>query len=103
MLMPKKWLSSYSYQKVGARKALAISRLSFGGLMTIEDGKIVYCATAFDAVSDVIIRREDLDAMLIEKTIAEAKVEKTPISKPLMTPLCPYGVGCRKRIAKACA
>lgn len=81
VLMPKKWLSSYSYQKVGARKALAISRLSFAGLMTIEDGKIAHCATAFGAVSDVIIRREDIDAMLIGKTVEGAKAEKAAYLK----------------------
>ncbi|SBV94643.1 FAD binding domain in molybdopterin dehydrogenase [uncultured Eubacteriales bacterium] len=81
VLMPKKWLGSYCYQKVGARKALAISRLSFAGLMTVEDGKIAHCATAFGAVSDVIIRREDIDAMLIGKTVEEAKAEKAAYLK----------------------
>ncbi|MDR1194067.1 MAG: FAD binding domain-containing protein [Peptococcaceae bacterium] len=76
VLLPKKWLGSYYYQKIGARKALAISRLSFAGLLTIEDGKIAHCATAFGAVSDVIIRRADIDAMLIGKTPAEGKAAK---------------------------
>ena len=76
VLMPRKWLDSYYYQKIGARKSLAISRLSFAGLMTIENWKIAHCATAYGAVSDVILRREDIDAMLIGKTIAQAKAEK---------------------------
>ncbi len=74
--LPKKWLDSYYYHKVGARKALAISRLAFAGLMAVEGGKIAHCATAFGAVSDVIIRREDIDAMLIGKTLEEAKAAK---------------------------
>lgn len=74
--MPKKWLANYYYEKIGARKALAISRLSFAGLLTIEDDRIAHCATAFGAVADVIIRREDIDGMLIGKTLEEAKALK---------------------------
>ncbi len=89
VLMPKKWLGGYTYQKVGARKALAISRLSFAGLMTIENGTIAHCATAFGAVSDVIIRREDLDAMLVGKTVEEAKAEKAAYLKAFDTAIVP--------------
>ena len=73
ILMPKHGLGNYYYKKVGARNALAISRLSFAGILDVEDGRIKNCATAFGAVSDVIIRREDIDGMLIGKTIEEAK------------------------------
>ena len=66
-------LDNYYYQKVGARNALAISRVSFAGIMDIKDGKIENCATAFGAVSDVIIRLDAIDQMLAGKTIAEAK------------------------------
>jgi len=76
VLMPTQWLSHYYYEKIGARKALAISRLVFAGLLTIEDGVIKHCATAFGAVSEVIIRRADIDQMLIGKTVDEAKALK---------------------------
>jgi len=72
VIMPKKWLSDYYYEKVGARKALAISRLSFAGLLSVQEGKIAHCAAAFGAVSDVIIRREDIDSLMIGKTVREA-------------------------------
>jgi len=71
--LPTRWLGHYFYQKVGARKALAISRVAFAGLLTVENDIIRYCATAYGSVSDVIIRREDLDAMLIGKTVEQAK------------------------------
>lgn len=74
--LPKKWLNAYYYEKVGARKALAISRLSFAGLMTVENGVIAHCATAFGAVADTVIRREDIDQLLIGKTVAEASETK---------------------------
>lgn len=76
VLLPTKWINSYYYKKIGARKALAISRLSFAALMSIEDGVIAHCATAFGAVSDVVIRRDDIDALLIGKTIEQAKALK---------------------------
>ena len=66
----------YYYCKVGAREALTISRVSFAGQIDEKDGRIIRLATAFGAVSDVIIRREDIDAMLIGKTIEEAKASK---------------------------
>ena len=45
--------------------------------MCVENEVIKHCATAFGAVSDVIIRREDIDAMLIGKTVAQAKESKS--------------------------
>ena len=76
ILMNRIGLSNYYYKKVGARNALAISRVSFVAILNIEDGKIDNCMTAFGAVSDVIIRRSDIDAMFIGKTIKEAKAVK---------------------------
>lgn len=76
ILMNRTGLSNYYYKKVGARDALAISRVSFAAILNIEGDKIVNCMTAFGAVSDVIIRRADIDAMLTGKTIEEAKAVK---------------------------
>lgn len=76
ILMPKTGIDNYYYKKVGARNALAIARVSFAATLRVENQKISDCITAFGAVSDVIINREDIDAMLINKTIAEAKAVK---------------------------
>lgn len=76
ILMDRRGLNNYYYKKVGARNALAISRVSFAAILTVEKDRIVNCITAFGAVSDVIIRRPDIDAMLINKTIDEAKAVK---------------------------
>jgi len=73
VLMPKFGIDNYYYKKIGARNALAISRTSFAGILDVSDGFIKNCATAFGAVVDVIIRRSDIDEMLIGKTIDEAK------------------------------
>jgi len=73
ILTPRHGIDNYYYKKVGARNALAISRLSFAGIADIEDGRIKKIATAFGAVGDVIIRLEAIDQMLIGKTIEEAR------------------------------
>lgn len=73
IIMKKKGIDNYYFKKVGPRNALAISRVSFAGILDLEDNKIINCVTAFGAVSDVIFRRKDLDEMLIGKTIEEAK------------------------------
>lgn len=71
--MPLKNLRNYYYHKVGARGALAIARVSFAGLMRIEGGTIRHAATAFGAVAGTIIRRPDIDGILIGRTVEEAK------------------------------
>ena len=76
VLIPGNYTNRYYYRKVGAREALTISRISFAGVFDEKDGLITDIAVAFGAVSDVIIRRDDIDAMLIGKTIEEAKTLK---------------------------
>lgn len=73
ILMPKGGLDTYYHTKVGARGALAISRVSFAGIVDIQDDIIKNFATAFGAVSDVIIRPGDIDRMLIGKSTKEAQ------------------------------
>ena len=76
ILMPKTGIDNHYYKKVGARNALAISRVSFAAILRVENQRILDCRTAFGAVSDMIISREDIDGMLINKTIAEVKAVK---------------------------
>lgn len=73
VLIPKKYLENYYYKKIGARDALAISRMGFAALFHEENGVIKHIATAFGAVEPIIIRRPEIDEMLIGKTIIEAK------------------------------
>ena len=73
IIMRKTGLDNYYFTKVGPRNALAISRVSFAGIIDISNNKINNFSTAFGAVTDVILRREDIYNMLIGKTIEEAK------------------------------
>lgn len=76
ILIPKADLSNCYYKKIGARNALAISRVSFAGIFTMEGGRIARAACAFGAVSDVVLRFKDLEERLTGKTLDEAKLIK---------------------------
>jgi len=65
ILVPRTLPTYYTYHKIGARAALAISRLSFAGLWTVEDGIITACATAFGAIEQTVVRKPEIDQILI--------------------------------------
>jgi len=71
ILLPRDMPERYVYHKVGARAALAISRLSFAGLWSVEDGTITACATAFGAIDQVVVRNPEVDQILIGTRVAE--------------------------------
>ena len=71
ILLPRETPTQYVYHKIGARAALAISRLSFAGVWSVEDGKITACATAFGAIDQVVIRHPEVDAILVGTPVAE--------------------------------
>ncbi|MCR5661193.1 MAG: FAD binding domain-containing protein [bacterium] len=81
VLLPKTGLDNYYYEKVGGREALAISRVSFAGLIDIKDGRIASIAAAFGAVADTVLRYRDIEAMLTGKTIEEAKALRADFIK----------------------
>jgi len=83
VIMPRKGLDNYYYHKVGAREALAISRLSFAGILEMDGDRIKHFATAFGSVAEVILRPNEIDAMMIGKTIEEAKAIKEDYLKAM--------------------
>lgn len=76
ILLPKEGLDNYGYEKVGARNALAISRVSFAGILQMQENRIRHIAIAFGAVEDVVVRHKEIEKMLEGKTLAEAKALK---------------------------
>lgn len=73
ILLPKDADYEWYYEKVGARRALAISRISFAGLLRCDGDVITDFATAFGAVAGTVLRFPDVEAMVIGKTKAEVK------------------------------
>ena len=53
------------FEKVGGRKADAISKVSFTGAVNIKDGKVLDFRIAFGAVSATILRRKELERKFI--------------------------------------
>ena len=76
ILIPKKGIDDYYYQKIGGRNALAISRVSFAGILNKEDGKVTRFAAAFGAVADTVLRYREIEATLVGKSVEEAKSMK---------------------------
>jgi len=79
VLLPKKDWSNYYYEKVGARQALAISRLSFGGLVEIKNAKLVNFAVAFGAIDRTILRMPALEKRMMGLSVTEAKEQHKAI------------------------
>lgn len=81
ILLPKAGIDDYYYKKVGGRNALAISRVSFAGILSVENGTITRFSAGFGAVADTVLRYRDLETMLIGKTVAEAKAARADVLK----------------------
>ncbi len=79
ILLPKEGLDNYYYKKVGGRNALAISRVSFAGLIVIKENHIEKIAAAFGAVAGTVLRYRDLEDMLTGRTLEEARQMKPEI------------------------
>lgn len=77
ILLPRVGLDDYYYKKIGARAAMAISRVSFVALYGEEAGRITKMSIAFGAVSGVVLRFPEVEALMIGKTIEEAKNAKS--------------------------
>ena len=79
ILLPKTGLENYYYKKIGGRNALAISRVSFAGVIRMDGDKILDFVAGFGAVADTVLRFKELEARLIGKTCEEAKAIKTEV------------------------
>lgn len=77
--IPLEAFSNIMFEKVGGRKADAISKVSFTGAALIEKGIIKDFRIAFGAVSATILRNRKLEQRYIGKTVDELKQQKTKI------------------------
>lgn len=67
IIVPKTYFTGKTYfyhKKVGARRAEAISKLSFFGVSKIKDGKIESISAAFGAVGITVVKDETLEAKM---------------------------------------
>lgn len=73
ILLPRTGWENACFHKVGGRRAMAISHVTFAGVHEERDGRIASLAVAFGAVADRILRFRDAEAMLLGRTPAEAR------------------------------
>lgn len=67
------------YQKVGARNAQAISKLSFAGLLKVENDKIADIRIAFGSIGITVLRKMELEREIIGLTTKELAEKKREI------------------------
>lgn len=76
-----KSISKLSYEKVGARKSEAISKLSFIGMLKVDEDKIYEARIAFGSVGIKTIRRTEIESKMIGLTLEELNEKKDDFIK----------------------
>lgn len=69
-------LSKIYYEKVGARKSEAISKLSFIGILKTKDKRVVDVRIAFGSVNIKTVRRPEIENKMIGLTLREIDNKK---------------------------
>ncbi|MFT8347948.1 FAD binding domain-containing protein [Clostridium saccharoperbutylacetonicum] len=75
IIIPKAEFNKTYYEKVGARKASAISKLSFIGLAEIKDEKVKDIRIAIGSVASKVVRIRVAEDFIIEKNLEAIKLE----------------------------
>ncbi|EKQ55039.1 MULTISPECIES: FAD binding domain-containing protein [unclassified Clostridium] len=73
IIIPKTKFNKVYYEKVGARKASAISKLSFVGLAVLKDERIEDIRIAIGSVAPKIVRIKEAEDILIGSNIKDVK------------------------------
>ena len=90
IVLPRQDFTSGYYKKVGARSAVAISKASFAGFIKIEGGVITAIPMAFGSVAPTVVRKKEIESVLIGKTPAQAGAMGSEIAQlfdPFLTPI----------------
>lgn len=86
----KQQFSRMKFEKVGGRKADAISKISFAGVADINNNIIQDFRVAFGAVGPTVVRNTSLENDIIGLPVAELKLDIENILKnyePFITPI----------------
>lgn len=79
IIIPKLEFNKVHYEKVGARKASAISKLSFSGLAEVKDGKVKDIRIAIGSVAPKVVRVREAEDFIKEKNLEDIKSEMEEI------------------------
>lgn len=72
--IPRESFDVEYYRKVGTRKAMALSKISFAGMASFTDGKLSDIRIALGAVAPKIVRQNDLENRL--KGLSQKEIEE---------------------------
>jgi CO/xanthine dehydrogenase FAD-binding subunit len=90
IIIPLKKSTQSTFQKVGGRRADAISKVSMAASAVIEDEKFTTFKVAFGAVGPTVVRRKELEEKIQQMTIKEIKNNINQILEmyqPYITPI----------------
>ncbi|MGB8455492.1 MAG: FAD binding domain-containing protein [Anaerocolumna sp.] len=87
--IPQKDFAVTYYQKVGARKSQALSKLSFAALADIKENRITDLRIAFGSVSTATVKRKDLEVRYTGLTREEMKEKLDSIQSDYNTYITP--------------
>ncbi len=71
--IPNETFTKSSFQKIGGRKADAISKVSFAGIVNIKNNLIQDFRVSFGAVGPTVVREKTLEETVIGLTVEELK------------------------------
>lgn len=82
-------LNLHHYEKVGQRKALAISIVSLAALLKIsEDGIVEEARLAWGSVAPTVVTSTEIEAMLIGNRLSRQVLEKAAqLARPIVKPI----------------
>lgn len=89
IIISKTEFNKTSYEKVGARKASAISKLSFVGIAKIEDETIKNIRIALGSVASTVVRMKDVEDILIGKKIRDLESTREKINRLCLEKITP--------------
>lgn len=90
VIIPKESFTHVSFQKVGGRKADAISKVSFAGAATITNGIVKDIRIAFGAVGPTIVRNKDIESRICGERVDSLQDKLEDIKamySPFITPI----------------
>lgn len=76
IVIPNESFTHIYYQKVGARRAQAISKLSFAALAKVENGVVTDFRAAFGSVGITVVRKKEQEALVLGKRCSELDCEE---------------------------
>lgn len=76
LLLPKDNWQHYCFHKVGGRRAMAISHVTFAAICNASGGTVGKLGVSFGAVADKVLRFRDIEAMLVGQPLATARTLK---------------------------